>query len=170
MTTLPNDIDLSVPVGGFAFHVEISVPGVSDNPLCTGSFADVSGLEATIEPKTIKVGGRNYGPLQRIGPVSFATVVLKRGMTDVRDLWSWWALVTGAEGQRDGTYAPDLARCDVSISLAGPDRTVLLTWQLRNAMPVKFKAGDLNARGMEVAIEELHFVHEGLSLAPGGGA
>jgi phage tail-like protein len=167
---LPDDIDTSLPVGGFAFHVGIFVAGVNHSPLCTGSFADVSGLEATIEPKTIKVGGRNYGPLQRIGPVSFATVVLKRGMTDVRDLWSWWSLVTGADGKRDGTYTPDRARCDVSISLAGPDRTVLLTWQLRNAMPVKFKAGDLNARGTEVAIEELHFVHEGLSLAPGGGA
>src|SRR5262245_41086173 len=127
MATLPDDIDLRVPIGGFNFHVEISVADVDASPLCSGSFADVSGLEATMEPKTIKVGGRNYGPLQRIGPVTFATVVLKRGMTEVRDLWSWWSLITGADGQRDGTYTPSRARCNVSISLAGPDRTILLS-------------------------------------------
>jgi hypothetical protein len=29
-------------------------------------------------------------------------------------------------------------------------------------MPVKFKFADLNAKGTEVGIEELHLVHEGL--------
>ena len=34
-------------------------------------------------------------------------------------------------------------------------------------MPVKFKFADLNARGMDVGIEELHLVHEGLwSVTP----
>jgi hypothetical protein len=32
-------------------------------------------------------------------------------------------------------------------------------------MPVKFKAADLNARGSEVGVEELHLAHEGLALA-----
>lgn len=170
MATLGGTPDVTTPVGGFAFEVVITVAGAGGKPLCSGSFAEVSGLEATMEPKTIKVGGQNYGPVQRVGPVSFATVVLKRGITQVGDLWTWWALFTGADGQRDGTYAPDRSRCDVQVSLARPDRTVLVAWQLHKAMPVKFKAGDLNARGTEVAIEELHFVHEGLSLAPGGGA
>ena len=31
-------------------------------------------------------------------------------------------------------------------------------------MPVKFRAGDLNAKGNDIAIEELHLVHEGLKL------
>ena len=31
-------------------------------------------------------------------------------------------------------------------------------------MPIKFKAADLNAKGTDVAIEELHMAHEGLSL------
>ena len=40
----------------------------------------------------------------------------------------------------------------------------MLTWGLARALPVKFKAADLNARGSEVGIEELHLAHEGLSL------
>jgi phage tail-like protein len=38
-------------------------------------------------------------------------------------------------------------------------------WNLRNAMPVKFRVADLNAKGTDVAVEELHLVHEGLDVA-----
>jgi len=37
-------------------------------------------------------------------------------------------------------------------------------WALRRAIPVKFKAADLNAKGSEIGIEELHLAHEGLVL------
>ena len=45
----------------------------------------------------------------------------------------------------------------------------VLTWKLIRAIPVKFKAADLNGmRTNEVAIEELHLVHEGLEFEKGG--
>jgi phage tail-like protein len=161
---LPDIADLDTPVGAFAFHVSIKVAGAANGAeLCSGAFAEVGGLEATMEPKVVTEGGSNYGPHQLVGPISFATVVLKRGMTTARDLWAWWTLFAGANGA-DGKYAKTQSRCDVQVSLAGPDRSTLLTWTLTNAMPVKFKAGDLMARGTDVAIEELHFVHEGLRL------
>ena len=40
----------------------------------------------------------------------------------------------------------------------------MLAWKLAQAMPIKFKAADLNGKGTDVAIEELHLAHEGLSL------
>ncbi len=43
----------------------------------------------------------------------------------------------------------------------------VLTWVLERALPVKFKAADLNARGSEIGIEELHLAHEGLRLDGG---
>ena len=46
----------------------------------------------------------------------------------------------------------------------------ILTWGLDRAMPVKFKAADLNAKGAEIGIEELHLVHEGLRLISVKGA
>ena len=45
-----------------------------------------------------------------------------------------------------------------------PIPEIRLVWRLRNAMPIKFRAGDLNAKGTDVAMEELHLVHEGLRL------
>lgn len=108
-----------------------------------------------MEPKVIKVGGRNYGPRQLMGRVSFATVVLKRGMTSTRDLWNWFQLVGG------GAYS---YRLTVDIEMRNARGEPVLTWSLERALPVKFKAADLNARGTEVGIEELHLAHEGLRL------
>jgi phage tail-like protein len=123
--------------------------------LCRGAFAECTGLEATMEPKVIKEGGRNYGAAQRMGQITFATVVLKRGMTKNRDLWKWFWLV----GQ--GAYAHRLNARVRMLDEAGEE---VLVWQLERAMPVKFKAADLNAKGSDVGIEELHIAHEGLKL------
>lgn len=130
--------------------------------LCGGSFTECSGLEATMEPKVIKAGGHNYGVIQRAGPVTFATVVLKRGMTSRRDLWRWFEMTT----QR-GAYA---YRLTATIHMKDASRKTVLAWELANAMPIKFKASDLNAKGTDVGVEELHIAHEGLSLVPGGAA
>ena len=51
MATLGATPDVTTPVGGFAFEVVITVAGAGGKPLCSGSFAEVSGLEATMEPK-----------------------------------------------------------------------------------------------------------------------
>jgi phage tail-like protein len=126
-------------------------------PLCSGAFAECTGLEATMEPKVIKEGGRNYGVVQRSGPVTFATVVLKRGMTATRDLYKWFELVG------NGSYSYRLA---ATITMFDSSGAGVLSWKLEKALPVKFKAADLNAKSADVGIEELHVAHEGLSLLP----
>jgi len=168
---VPNTNDVAenqlAPLQVFNFQVTFkrdalprsSVPGGSPVQLCSGAFAECTGLEATVEPKVIKVGGANYGTAQRMGRVSFATVVLKRGMTTTRDLWKWFQLVGG------GAYAYRLA---VEIEMRDGGGAPVLTWGLARALPVKFKAADLNARGTEIGIEELHLAHEGLTLVHPG--
>lgn len=157
------------PLHTFRFEVRlrrVSGPeGALPELLCGGGFSECSGLEATMEPKVIKAGGVNYGPMQRPGRVSFATVVLKRGMTRTPDLFRWFQFVNG------GGWALRLS-AEVEVRDAA-DRPALV-WCLDRCLPVKFKAADLNARGSEVGIEELHLAHEGLRLldrpssAPGG--
>lgn len=145
------------PLHVFRFQVQVMSDSLDSGPdwdPLEMSFAECSGLEATVEPKTIKEGGRNYGAAQRAGMVSFATVVLKRGVSTDRALWQIFNASTS------GAYAPRLA---VTITLLDGNREKILAWQLSHAMPVKFKFADLNAKATEVGIEELHFVHEGLS-------
>jgi phage tail-like protein len=148
------------PIGVFNFHVAFSRDAVGggsqgggDATLCQGAFSELSGLEATMEPRTIREGGRNWGSLQRPGAVNFATVVLKRGITRSRDLWWWFELL----GQ--GGY---VNRLKAEIEIRDHAGARVMGWTLRRALPVKFKAADLNARGADVGVEELHIVHEGL--------
>jgi phage tail-like protein len=184
----PRGEDSRTPFGNFGFHVSFPAgfkvfaePGNLSTSLL-GGFSEVSGLEASMEHKVIKEGGRNYGTIMRAGQTSFATVVLKRGIVSSRHLWRWWSLVSGADGANDAL--PSAAhRCDIMIGLiqrlplspAGQNTAnqnsensaahrATVAWKLKNAMPVKFKVGDLNAKGSDVAIEELHLVHEGLCL------
>ena len=149
--------DLLSPLHVFRFLVRFSRSGGEggQEDVCGGAFAECSGLESSMEPKLIRAGGLNYGAVQRAGPVSFATVVLKRGMTRTPDLFRWYQLVAG------GHYAWRLSAELVVLNTAGEPA---LTWGLDNCLPVKFKAADLNARGTDIGIEELHLAHEGLRL------
>jgi phage tail-like protein len=156
----------------FRFHVEFRRQEDNDIALAHGAFSECTGLEATMEPKVIKAGGANYGAFQRPGRVTFATVILKRGITTSRDLWKWFSHVS-----ERGKYAFHL---DVKIMVYGevemapppgdatsspePSSDPRLTIQLFRALPVKFKSGDLNAKATEVGIEELHLAHEGLTF------
>jgi phage tail-like protein len=156
--------NLLPPLIPFRFQVLFRQSGAqahqgSDVSVCSGAFAECSGLEATMEPKVIKAGGMNYGAAQRVGQVSFATVILKRGMTSTRHLWEWFSTLA------TGGYAH---RMDVEIDVQDAAGKTVLKWGLQSCMPVKFKAADLNAKGSEIAIEELHLVHEGLTLVSAG--
>ncbi len=149
------------PLHVFRFQVDFEQDSIGPNNerkqvlICNGAFSECSGLEATMEPKVIKEGGRNYGAIQRAGPVTFGTVVLKRGMTTNRQLWQWFATVAG------GGYAYHLTATVTMFDVAGRRA---LAWRLNRALPIKFKAADLNASGNDIGIEELHLAHEGLTF------
>jgi phage tail-like protein len=152
-------------------------------PITDTGFSECTGLEATMEPKVIKEGGWNYGAHQRVGPVTFGTVILKRGLVRNLTLWRWFT-----EATSQGCYA---RRRDVTITLAEmrlrkADEHVdkgrgvwsvsakaeyevapVISWQLKRALPIKFKTADLNAKATEVGVEELHLAHEGLRVAMG---
>lgn len=152
------------PLHVFNFEVVFSevqlpdgTPGSDELRLCGAAFSEVTGLEATMEPKVIKEGGRNFGVIQRVGPVTFATVVLKRGVSFVTDQWKWFELVAS------GSYAK---RLTATISFYKPSSDLVYQWRLHRALPVKFKTADFNATGSGVGIEELHIAHEGMEQIP----
>jgi phage tail-like protein len=175
---LPAGEDVAIPYANFAFHVSMEpvgasfAPGKDVDPALLGAFSDISGLEAMMEHKVIKAGGRNYGAALRTGPVTFGTVVLKRGVVKAQFLWRWWSMFAGADGATDGRPTP-LNRGNILIGLIRAidegqkkqELKVRIGWRLKNAMPVKFRIGDLNAKGSDVAVEELHLVHEGLEMS-----
>ncbi|MEJ2509746.1 MAG: phage tail protein [Gammaproteobacteria bacterium] len=126
--------------------------------VCAGQFSEVTGLEVTTEPYTVREGGRNWGGIQRSGHTSFAPIVLKRGATSVHDLWAWFDIVT-----RGANYGYRMSG-EITVLYPGRAAKAALVWKLKNVLPVKFKGPDLSATASQVAVEELHLVHEGLTL------
>lgn len=136
----------------------------SGNLLCSGAFSEVSGFELTMEPRSIPEGGRNWGEHQRSGVTRFSPIVLKRGVTHVNDLWSWFDVST-----RGANYGYRMHGEIVLLgNPTGPEENdrnnPVMTWKLTGVMATKFKGPDMNATASQVAIEELHLVHEGLEL------
>lgn len=162
---MPGPFDPSDPVAhpftAFNFRVEIQVAGIA-GLLANAAFSECDGLEMSIEPKTIREGGRNSGPVHMAGPVSYGQLTLKRGMTANVDLWRWFERVHGSGGTFGG-----LRGTATVVSLAG-DRTEQLKYQLGGCLPVKLKGSPLNAKDGQIAVEEMQVAYESLELVSGG--
>jgi len=150
----------------FRFQVTLFPTGEEGSTaVCQGRFSEVTGLEMNMSPKTIREGGRNWGEVHLAGPTTFAPIVLKRGVTEVNDLYDWLDVTT-----RQANYG---YRLDGEIAVFDADglENPVMTWKLSNVLATKFKGPDLSSTASAVAIEELHLVHEGMVLErrkPGG--
>lgn len=135
--------------------------------LGNGSFQECSGLELEADVREYLEGGRNDGVIRRVGRVKLQPLVLKRGMFAKSagqrvdpDLWQWLQdMVSGVRPARriNGT---------VQVYASRQEGSPLATWQFVRGLPSKITGPALNARSGEIAIEELHIVHEGLRLVP----
>lgn len=150
------EIDLPEEFIPFRFHVTLFDSDNASREICQGAFSEVSGLEASMTPKTHKEGGRNWGEVQLSGPTTFPPVILKRGITNIDHLWSWFEATT-----HSANYG---LRYSGMIEVFRPSGEPAFRWSLINVLPSKFKGPDLSATANQVAIEELHLVHEGLML------
>lgn len=154
----PSD-SVAHPFTAFNFLVEVKVPGVSDK-VCQAAFSECDGLEMTMESKTIREGGRNSGPIHMHGPVSYGQLTLKRGMTANVDLWRWFERVNRVgEGGLRGT---------AEVVMRAGDLKEQLRFRLERCLPVKLKAGGLNAKDGQIAIEEMQVAYESLTLLVAG--
>jgi phage tail-like protein len=149
------------------FRFRVNLFNSSTNELlCSGAFSEVTGFELTMEPTAIPEGGCNWGEHQRVGITRFSPMVLKRGVTQINDLWQWFDATTrGASyGHRLHGEITLLGNPRVQEGSDQPRENPVMTWKLSGVLPTRFKGPDMNATASQVAIEELHLVHEGLEL------
>jgi phage tail-like protein len=145
------------PFTAFNFSVEIN-RGQDGGPLAAAEFSECDGLEMTMDVKTIREGGANDRPVRVSGPVNYANLTLKRGMTSNHDLWKWF---------QDSAADPRL-RADAEVVLLGADgKTEQARFQLSRCVPVKIKAPALSAKDGAVAIEEMQMAYETLKFVAG---
>lgn len=149
-------------LSSFNFAVQIELSGLGgDEELALGNrrgaFSEVQGLEMTLEPVSFREGGYNRGTRQLVGKASHPPLVLKRGLALDAAFWRW--IQRCVDGSFPLPYVSGTIRV---LAPAGADADAA-TWRFENGIVTKVKAADLSAaNAREVALEELHIVHEGL--------
>jgi phage tail-like protein len=141
------------PYGAFNYRVSF---GPADDTIVAG-FSDVSGLGTEVSYSEYRNGNDVLNTARKV-PNTYKQedVVLKRGLVgDVDTVWAW--LKATREGKID--------RRQVVITLLDESRNPVLYFRLLNAQPKKWVGPTLAAKGGgEVAMEELHLVHEGVTV------
>lgn len=140
------------PYGAFNFLVEFGdVAG--GGPIDAG-FSDVSGIGNEINYSEYREGDFKVNTAIKVPNTNkLDEVTLKRGLIGSTDIFTWFSAI------RDGAYQPRT----VTIAVLDEARNVVVSLVLKNAQMKKWVGPTLAAKGGgEVAMEELHLVHEGI--------
>ena len=148
----------NLPYGAFAYLVSLGgAQGSGDEGQVVGGFSDVSGLGVEVSYSEYRNGNERQNTVRKV-PNTYKVddVTLKRGVIGTTDLFDW------LNGVADGNLDPR----SVIITLLDEARNEVGRWELTNAQPKKWTGPTLAAKGGgEVAMEELSFVHEGITYA-----
>ena len=139
----------------FNFLVEISVDGIADQ-VCEAAFAECDGLEMSMEPKTFQQGGLNTQQVHLAGPVTYAQLTLKRGMSKDFGLWRWFTEVMKTE-QRG-------LRGQATVSMLDANQQEQIKFKLKDCLPIKLRVPSLNAKEGGIAIEEMQLVYAAMDV------
>jgi len=122
------------------------------------SFAECSGLAATVSVDKWEEGGANRTTLKFPGRVDYDNLTLKHGIADSLDLYNWFLEVLKLGGQ-----ARPRLRKPITIKLLSSTHTdVIRSWQFADAFPIKWTGPQLQATSNTIAVETISFVHGGL--------
>ena len=142
------------PYAQFNFLVDIGT-GNTDGP--DAGFQECSGISMSVDVIEYRNGNeRENTPRKLTGLTRVSDVTLKRGIIGSLGLYRWIDQI------RNGDPA---ALRNVVIQLQNEDHTtVVMTWKLLRARIIKHTSGPLNAKGTDVAMEEITIAYERLEL------
>ncbi len=134
------------PIRNFRFKIECD--GVQN-----GGFSEVAGFDLSIDVIEYREGGEPTTPRKLPGLTKYSNITLKAGVVD-QHLYTWIIECVG------GT----IERKSLTLNAYGEEDadTVVASWTIENAWPVKYTAPDFNATGNDVAVESLEIAHESL--------
>lgn len=143
--------NLSLPV---AFHFSVSILG-SD---FEASFQEVRGIDSTVETEPVHGGGDNFSIYYLPKKVTHSDLVLKRALVTTTSSFYVWC-----QSVMEDLGSFRIAPLNLSVKLLDENHDPLSAWTIKNAYPVKWVLGDLNAMKNEVLIEEIHFKYSSFS-------
>ena len=121
-------------------------------------FQEVSTIGMEVTVAEYRNGNEKENSVRKItGLNKSQDVTLKRGVIGYLNLYEWLNDI------RNGNQA---ALRTVTIQLQNEDHTaVVQEWRLQRARIIKYNCGPMNAKGTDVAMEELVLAYERLEMA-----
>jgi phage tail-like protein len=142
------------PYVQFNFLVDLG-DGNTDGP--QAGFQECSNIGMEVNVAEYRNGNEKESSVRKITGLNKATdVTLKRGVIGSLNLYQW------LDDIRNGNQN---ALRNVVIHLQNEDHTaVVTTWKLMRARIIKHVSGPMNAKGTDVAMEELTLAYERLEM------
>jgi phage tail-like protein len=119
-----------------------------------GYFTEVSGLSSELEVMTYNEGGKNDGVHKLPTRMKHPNLVLKRGVTTVKDLQLW---------AQECFMGPD--RKEITLTMYNEQLQKIRIWSFKNAYPVKWTGPSFNAAQNTVATEAIEIAHDGIQVS-----
>ncbi len=142
------------PYVQFNFLVDLGA-GNTEGP--EAGFQEVSGIGMEVTVAEYRNGNAKENSVMKVTGLNKSTdVTLKRGVIGSLNLYEWLNDI------RNGNQN---ALRNVTVMLQNEDHTsVVQTWKLMRARIIKHTSGPLNAKGTDVAMEELVLAYERLEM------
>ena len=143
------------PYVQFNFLVDL---GTGNSAGADAGFQEVSGIGMEVTVAEYRNGNHRENSVMKITGMNKSTdVTLKRGVIGSLSLYQWLNDI------RNGNQG---ALRNVTIQLQSEDHndTPVITWKLLRARIIKHTSGPLNAKGTDVAMEELVLAYERLEM------
>lgn len=142
------------PYVQFNFLVDLGT-GNTNGP--EAGFQEVSGIGMEVTVAEYRAGNHKENSVMKITGLNKATdVTLKRGVIGSLNLYQWLNDIRNGDQKAFRT---------VTIQLQNEDHTaVVATWKLLRARIIKNVNGPFNAKGTDVAMEELTLAYERLEM------
>jgi phage tail-like protein len=142
------------PYTGFNFLVDLG-DGVTEGP--QAGFQEVSGIRMEVTVTEYRNGNTKENSVMKITGLNKAhDVTLKRGVIGSLSIYQWLDQIRNGDQHTLRT---------VTIQLQNEDHTqVVQTWKLLRARIIKHTNGPLNAKGSDVAMEEIVLAYERLEM------
>ncbi|MBX3628699.1 MAG: phage tail protein [Nitrosomonas sp.] len=142
------------PYVQFNFLVDLN-EGNADKP--EGGFQELSGIGMEVTVSEYRNGNSKENSVMKITGMNKSTdVTLKRGVIGSLNLYKWLDQIRNGDQNAFRT---------VTIKLQSEDHSSeVQTWKLLRARIIKYTGGPFNAKGTDVAIEELVLAYERLEM------
>jgi phage tail-like protein len=142
------------PYVQFNFLVDLG-DGNTDSP--QAGFQEVSGIGMEVTVAEYRCGNDKENSVRKITGLNKSTdVTMKRGVIGSLNLYKWLDQIRNGDQNAQRT---------VTVHLMAEDHSqIVQTWKLLRARIIKHTSGPMNAKGTDVAMEELVLAYERLEM------